>query len=462
MDTYTIFLILLIASVSSALIPIWYSFLNYKAFNKQLKALFIYLIISILMEVVIITLNAFKYPVFQLQFSFAVFEFLLFTYLYWLEFRKKSYRIVIVFLCSIYVIGIIIPFFQHKNIDFIQDIIDIIEAITIILLSIIFFFKTIIDLEIPKLTNYPFFWLNSAFLLYFGANFFIILFNNTMKEFDQAIVYFLTSIHHIINITYNVLIAIGCLVMFILVIVIIMFVVIYQRKMLLKEAKIQLMEQDKQITLFKASVEAEEQQKEKIARNLHDEINPILTLLKFNLSKHRIEIKKNKFEADSLIVDAQLLDQAIEGIRTTCLELIPTYLLQYGLLKSLEDHMRNLQQVGSITTEFENHTESIDIEVFEKQAQLNIYRICLEILNNLVKHSNASTLKLTITRLAQFLILEFNHNGSSVTNEEMNAFTENSSGLGLKSLKARALILNAKIEYSKFVNQASVKLSIPI
>ncbi len=462
MDTYTIFLILLIASVSSALIPIWYSFLNYKAFNKQLKALFIYLIISILMEVVIITLNAFKYPVFQLQFSFAVFEFLLFTYLYWLEFRKKSYRIVIVFLCSIYVIGIIIPFFQHKNIDFIQDIIDIIEAITIILLSIIFFFKTIIDLEIPKLTNYPFFWLNSAFLLYFGANFFIILFNNTMKEFDQAIVYFLTSIHHIINITYNVLIAIGCLVMFILVIVIIMFVVIYQRKMLLKEAKIQLMEQDKQITLFKASVEAEEQQKEKIARNLHDEINPILTLLKFNLSKHRIEIKKNKFEADSLIVDAQLLDQAIEGIRTTCLELIPTYLLQYGLLKSLEDHIRNLQQVGSITMEFENQTESIDIESFDKQAQLNIYRICLEILNNLVKHSNASTLKLTITRLAQFLILEFNHNGSSVTNEEMNAFTENSSGLGLKSLKARALILNAKIEYSKFVNQASVKLSIPI
>lgn len=258
------------------------------------------------------------------------------------------------------------------------------------------------------------------------------------------------------------LIAIGCLVMFILVIVIIMFVVIYQRKMLLKEAKIQLMEQDKQITLFKASVEAEEQQKEKIARNLHDEINPILSLLKFNLSKHRIEVQKNKFEADSLIVDTQLLDQAIEGIRTTCLELIPTYLLQYGLLKSLEDHMRNLQQVGSITTEFENHTESIDIEGFEKQAQLNIYRICLEILNNLVKHSNASMLKLTITRLAHFLILEFSHNGSSVTNEEMNAFTENSSGLGLKSLKARALILDAKIEYNSLVNQASVKLSIPI
>lgn len=258
------------------------------------------------------------------------------------------------------------------------------------------------------------------------------------------------------------LIAIGCMVMFILVIVIIMFVVIYQRKMLLKEAKIQLMEQEKQIALFKASVEIEEQQKEKIARNLHDEINPILTLLKFNLSKHRIEIKKNKFEPDSLIVDTGLLDQAIEGIRTTCLELIPTFLLQYGLLKSLEDHIRNLQQARNITTEFENQTEPADLENFEKQAQLNIYRMCLEILNNMTKHSDSTDFKLIVSRVNNLLVFEFKHNGKIITNEEMDVFTENSTGLGLKSLKARALILNSKIEYITLNNQASVKLSIPI
>jgi two-component system NarL family sensor kinase len=258
------------------------------------------------------------------------------------------------------------------------------------------------------------------------------------------------------------LIAIGCMVMFILVIVIIMFVVIYQRKMLLKEAKIQLMEQEKQIALFKASVEIEEQQKEKIARNLHDEINPILTLLKFNLSKHRIEIKKNKFEPDSLIVDNDLLDQAIEGIRTTCLELIPTFLLQYGLLKSLEDHIRNLQQARNITAEFENLTEPADLENFEKQAQLNIYRMCLEILNNMTKHSDSTDFKLIVSRINNLLVFEFKHNGKIITNEEMDVFTENSTGLGLKSLKARALILNSKIEYITLNNQASVKLSIPI
>jgi two-component system NarL family sensor kinase len=258
------------------------------------------------------------------------------------------------------------------------------------------------------------------------------------------------------------LIAIGCLVMFILVIVIIMFVVIYQRKMLLKEAKIQLMEKEKQIELFRASVEAEEQQKEKIARNLHDEINPILTLIKFNLSKHRIEIKKNKFEPDSLIVDTGLLDQAIDGIRTTCLELMPTFLLQYGLLKTLEDHIRNLQKSHNISAEFENQTESSDLKNFEKKAQLNIYRMCLEILNNITKHSDSTNFKLIVSRFNNLIVFEFKHNGKKITNEEIDVFTEKSSGLGLKSLKARALILNSKIEYSALNNLASVKLSIPI
>lgn len=209
MNTNTIYNIFLFASIFSVLIPIWFSIKNYKAFNIQLKALFIYLIYSIVNELSILILVEFKQSISYFLFSYTVFEFFLIMFLFWLEFKKKSFRILIGFLCTLYIIGFLIPLFQNKNIDVIQDIIDIIEAIAIILLSITFFFKTIIDLEIPKLTNYPFFWLNSSFLLYFGGNFSIILFNNTMKGFDETLVSFLMYIHHIINITYNVLIAIA-------------------------------------------------------------------------------------------------------------------------------------------------------------------------------------------------------------------------------------------------------------
>lgn len=261
--------------------------------------------------------------------------------------------------------------------------------------------------------------------------------------------------------TIVVLIALGCLVMFALVIVIILFVVVYQRKMLLKEAKIKLMEQEKQLALFKASVEAEEQQKEKIARNLHDEINPLLAALKFNLSKHRIEARKNQFEPDSLIADSAILDKAIEGIRTTCHDLIPSFLMQYGLIKSLEDYLGHIQQTGDVQVEFENHTTDELLKSFQKQDQLQTYRICLEILNNIFKHAHCSILKMVLELKAQAITITINHNGQGVSNEEMDTYTDSSLGLGLKSLKARALILNATITYTKDIPYSSVTLSIP-
>ncbi len=262
--------------------------------------------------------------------------------------------------------------------------------------------------------------------------------------------------------TIAVLIALGCLAMLILVVVIIMFVAIYQRKMLLKEAKIQLMEQEKQIALFKASVEAEEQQKEKIARNLHDEINPLLTILKFNLSKHRIEIQKNKFEPDSLIADGAILDKAIEGIRTTCLELIPTFLIQYGLVKSLEDYINTIAKTTTVKTEFANETNTNDLSLLDKQMQLNIYRICLELINNLIKHAQLTVLKMNLHYANNTCVITLTHNGKGITNQEIETLAESSSGLGLKSLQARALILNATIDYQKQTQYSSVALSIPL
>ena len=125
---------------------------------------------------------------------------------------------------------------------------------------------------------------------------------------------------------------------------------------------------------------------QEIARNLHDEINPLLTLLKYNLTKHRIEVKKNKFDPDSLIKDEETLDKAIDGIRTTCLDLIPSFLLQNGLIPSLDDYIRSVQQIEGMTADFESSATPEKMETFDIQEQLNIYRVCLEILNNLFKH----------------------------------------------------------------------------
>lgn len=209
MSVNTIFIILLTASILSALVPIGFGILNYKAFNHQLKALFVYLIISFFTEVSMFTLQSLNYNVLPSQFAFTIFEFLIIVYLYWLEFTKKTFRLMITLFVLSFIIAIVILFCLQQPIDVITDIASDIEAVIIIIFSIIFFFKALTDLQIPNLTQYPFFWLNAAFLMYFGTAFFLYLFNNTIKHFNETIIYFLAAIRHIINITFNILLAIG-------------------------------------------------------------------------------------------------------------------------------------------------------------------------------------------------------------------------------------------------------------
>jgi two-component system NarL family sensor kinase len=262
--------------------------------------------------------------------------------------------------------------------------------------------------------------------------------------------------------SFGILIILACLAMFSLIVIIILFVVTYQRKMLLKEKQINLIEQEKQVQLFKAIVDTEEKQKEKIARNLHDEINPLLNVLKYNLTKYRIRARKNTFDPESLITDEETIIKVMEGIRTTCLDLIPSFLFQNGLVPSLEEYINNIRKIGELYAEFESDTAPEKVEQFNTQELLNIYRICLEILNNIFKHSRCTFFKMIVKTSESALTVNCIHDGKGVTNEEIENYTNNALGLGLKSLKARSLLLNAKINYSKNINSSSVELIIPL
>jgi two-component system NarL family sensor kinase len=256
------------------------------------------------------------------------------------------------------------------------------------------------------------------------------------------------------------LITIGIFITLLLAAVIVIFVVYYQRKALLKDSEIKLFEQEQQILFFRATIEGEEKQKEKIAHNLHDSINPMLSVLKLNLSKHRNEIIKNKFNIEDLKNDAEIIDNVIDGIRTTCYNLIPKFLLEYGLIKSLNQYIDNINTPNNINGKFNNNLNTTEAPL-SQQDQLSVYRICLEIINNLIKHSLCSIFELTISQPKGNLVLEFIHNGKGIDNEEVKTLIESNKGLGLKSLKTRAFILNANLNFSNNNNTAVITLTIP-
>ena len=258
------------------------------------------------------------------------------------------------------------------------------------------------------------------------------------------------------------IIVMDCTTIFLLALVIILFVITYQRKVVILENNLKIAEQEKHINTFKTSVNVEEKIKEEIARNLHDEINPILNALKFNLSRYRIRASKNEFNPDEIIHDEEILNKAIEGIRSICHDLIPSFFIKYGLIPSLEAHINNLNKTEKTLGKIQNKLSPELIETFTIQDQLNMYRIIMELLNNMIKHAACNHFILELSEFENKIKIQLSHDGKKISNEEIEMKSKNSDGLGLKSLNARLLLLQGDLNYYPSTPLPSVVLLIPL
>lgn len=220
-------------------------------------------------------------------------------------------------------------------------------------------------------------------------------------------------------------------------------------------------EKEKQLIAFRASVEAEEKEKEKIARNLHDEVIPVLTISGRSIEDYISTFKEPNDIPQSLINAKELINQGISGIRDISLDIIPNTFLNFGLIKALEQYVNKLNSSDESDVELANNTKFENEIPFSKNEQINIYRICLELLTNLYKHAQYTYLRVTIDKTDNLFLVKLEHDGKGVNNEDIKIFSQSSVGLGLRSLESRLLILSATVNYSIGVDTSKIILSIP-
>jgi len=212
--------------------------------------------------------------------------------------------------------------------------------------------------------------------------------------------------------------------------------------------------------IFKSTIEIEERHKEKIAKNLHDGVNSLLTLLIYSLNKRQTDFLSNKFRESDLEEDKELIRRIIKEIKNTCHDLIPSSLRQFGLLKTLEDYIDSIALSKTVEAKFMCNIQAEAVNMLRWKDQLSIYRICQEVLTNILKHAKCNTITLSVVSNTDEILFEFEHNGAGITNDDIE--TLRNKGLGLNSLKTRALLLRAMIDYAKTKNSAMIKLTVPL
>jgi len=250
----------------------------------------------------------------------------------------------------------------------------------------------------------------------------------------------------------------GTIGMLALTIGLIVFIIFHQRKVIRYQMRLQRMEQDQQKLLLNASIRLQEEERQRIAADLHDDAGPLLATARLYLNENLVNLDKTT-QLQSIYNAKQIIDDTIQLIRNISHSLMPPTLKNFGLESAVNDLFQKISGSGSMnaSSRFHDYRERLQAE-----NELIIFRVIQELVNNILKHSNASFIHLTQNTSGDKFFIRLHHDGRGITQNDFNKLNKSNVGLGLKNIQSRLKVLHGKIFFEKDMSQTYYKVTIEL
>lgn len=235
----------------------------------------------------------------------------------------------------------------------------------------------------------------------------------------------------------------------------VLFYFFYQNLQLKQRNKIKELDSEIQENIINASIDGQEIERKKLSEVLHDNISALLSSAGLHLSAYLVG---HKDEIPEEIVKARsLLKEAHDQVRDLSHELVPPVLAKLGLYYAVQDLCeKNSNSIINFTFNYFGSNQKRYNEEFE----IKVYFIITELVNNIVKHSNATSGYITLEERNNQIIINVEDNGKGFDSTK----TYSSDGFGLTQIKARVKNLKGKITINSKMNAGTlvyIKLQIP-
>ncbi|MGQ1909279.1 sensor histidine kinase [Marinifilum sp. RC60d5] len=226
----------------------------------------------------------------------------------------------------------------------------------------------------------------------------------------------------------------------------------YIRRIFKLQDKIDKLRKESEAKVLNAILKTEEKERQKFAKELHDGLGPILSNIKMTLSA----INKSQENEKNLVLlekSDQATNEAILSVKEISNKLSPHLLERYGLEKAIKTFINNIHLPDKLEVILNLQVEKLR---FDYNIELVIYRVIGELINNTIKHANASRIELTLLSFHKKLQLIYCDNGKGFSRKkEIN-------GMGIANMKSRIKSLDGSFELSnKIQNGFYLKIEIP-
>jgi signal transduction histidine kinase len=210
----------------------------------------------------------------------------------------------------------------------------------------------------------------------------------------------------------------------------------YRNKKKVHKQQLQSLQQEKELQLLQAAIEGEEKERSRIAKDLHDGVAGMLAAAKMHFSS--LSIKNEQLLGTKEYGQGiHLLNEAAVQVRKTSHNLMPEVLLKHGLNIAMARYCASISNEQLLVVRYEGWGQ---IGRYNSNFELSVYRIVQELLNNIIKHSQATQATVQLSAQEERLCIIIEDNGVGL---KEGAKPE---GMGLHSLEARVKAMHGKFE----------------
>lgn len=220
----------------------------------------------------------------------------------------------------------------------------------------------------------------------------------------------------------------------------------YQNLILKQKNKLKDIDNKLQYKIISATLDGQDQERNKISGVLHDHVSALLSSVGLHLSA--FESNLNKEQIDDLKKTRLLLKDAHDKVRDLSHELVPPLLVKLGLQFALKDLCENN---SNSLIKFEFYSVLPKDRRFNPEFETKLFFIVSELLNNVMKHSNASKAKLSLEELGNQLHVTIEDNGKGFDAKNISK----SNGFGITQILARVKNMNGEMKINSKLEQGT-------
>lgn len=211
--------------------------------------------------------------------------------------------------------------------------------------------------------------------------------------------------------------------------------------------------QREKLRRLRSVIDGQDQERNRLARELHDGIGQSLIAVKLQLEN--AETMNYSMMRAGIDSAKSMIDLTIEEVRRVCHALLPAALNEFGIVSTLRALCSELGSLAGFKAVFENEGS---LDRISKKSQIYLYRIAQEALNNIAKHARASTVTMKLKRENNIVTLEVSDNGKGFTFDPVSFAQRN----GLQNMRERTNLLQGEFTIISHPGKGTtIKVSIP-